>query len=556
MKSMKLKRIIAVLIAAALSLTFMCATVSAVDPYTTYNYDAWWNAIPSQAGYEVIQTVTYRDIGLERVRDPSSEFFISETENVNFSDMKDFFISPKGEMYIVDTGNNRIVKTDMDFNLLAVYKNFPGSTSKHVVVDDQGNEMEVDADNLKAPYGIFVDEDDVMYIADRDNQRIVKCVGETATSARILQEYYKPETALYESQSFYCTKVLVDSAKNVYVICPAVNKGAIMFSDSGSFVGFYGANRVEVTAEVIRNKLWRKIASEEQIASLTKSTPVEYANFDIDDEGFIYTVTEVANASTDAVKKMNPAGYNILERTADNNQFGDQISVTYNGTTYATRLTDIAVSDDHFINILDYTSGRVFQYDERCNQLLIFGFDQEEQRGGFSNPNAIETWGDNIYVLDGRNADITVFGMTEFGSYVHRAIALHNQGLYEEAYDLWKEVLKRDGAYYMGLVGVSKALYNQDDYKGAMKYSKLAFYSDEYDKAFEANRQEGLRNNFTLYVVVIIILVVIYFVIKILQKKGKIPRRLIATGVGKIADGCKNLAVSVVDKVKKGGKGK
>ena len=553
---MKLKNLTAVLIAAALSLSLMCATVSAVDPYTTYNYDAWYNALPSQAGYEVVQTVNYRDIGLERVQDPTSEFYISDDENVNFSDMKDFFVSKKGEIYIVDTGNNRIVKLSSDFELLAVFKTFPGSTSKHIVTDEEGNEVEVDADNLKAPYGIFVDEDDVMYIADRDNQRIVKCVAETPTTARILQEYYKPETALYESQSFYCTKVLVDAAKNVYVICPAVNKGAIMFSDSGSFVGYYGANRVEVTADVIRNKLWRKIASEEQIASLTKSTPVEYANFDIDDEGFIYTVTEVANATTDAVKKMNPAGYNILERTADNNSFGDQISVTYNGTTYATRLTDIAVSDDKFINILDYTSGRVFQYDERCNLLFIFGFDQEEQRGGFSNPNAIETWEDKIYILDGRNNDITVFGMTEFGSYVHEAIALHNQGLYEEAYDIWKEVLKRDGAYYMGLVGVTKALYNQDDYEGAMKYSKLSYYSKEYDKAFEANRQEGLRKNFTLYVFIILALVILYIVVKVLQRKGKIPQKLIATGIGKLADGCKNIAVSVVDKVKKGGRGK
>ena len=553
---MNLKKIISVLIAAVLALSTMCITALAVDPYPTYNYDAWQNALPSQAGYEVIQTVTYRDIGLERVRDPSSEFYISDNENVNFSDMKDFFISPKGEMYIVDTGNNRIIKLSLDFELLAVYKNFPGSTSKHTIVDDQGNEIEVDADELKSPYGIFVDENDIMYIADRDNQRIVKCAAETPTSARIIQEYYKPETALYESQSFYCTKVLVDAAKNIYVICPAVNKGAIMFSDSGSFIGYYGANRVEVTAEVIRNKLWRKIASEEQIASLTKSTPVEYANFDIDDEGFVYTVTEVANASTDAVKRMNPAGYNILEKTADNNEFGDLVAVNYNGTTYATRLTDIAVSDDHFINILDYTSGRIFQYDERCNLLLIFGFDQEEQRGGFSNPNAIETWGDEIYVLDGRNNDITVFGMTEFGSYVHQAIKLHNQGLYEEAYEIWQEVLKRDGAYYMGLVGVTKALYNQDDYKGAMKYAKLAFEADEYDRAFEANRQEGLRDNFTLYVIVIIILVIIYFVIKYLQRKGKIPQRLIATGVGKAAEACKNAAITVVGKIKKGGNGK
>lgn len=554
MIKMKMNKLFCVLIAVVTAVSVMCTAVSAVDPYTTYNYDAWYNALPSQAGYEVIDTADSKRIGLEQLADPNSEFFISETEPTTMADMKDFFITDKGEIYICDTQNNRIIKTDINFNLLACYKSFPGSTSKHVITDEEGNEIEVDADELKAPYGIYVDPDGVMYIADRDNQRVVRCVEETKTSARILTEYYRPESALYDTQSFYCTKVVVDAAKNVYVICPAVNKGAIMFSEAGSFLGFYGSNRVEVTAKVIRNRLWRKIASDSQLASIEKATPVEYANFDIDNEGFIFTVTEVANVQTDAVKKLNPAGYNILEKTADNNQFGDQVSITYNGTTYATRLTDIAVSDDKFINILDYTSGRIFQYDERCNQLLIFGFDQEEQRGGFNNPNAIDTFGDKIYVLDGRNNDITVFGLTEFGRYVHEAISLHNEGLYEEAYSIWQEVLKRDGAFYMALVGTAKALYNQDDYEGAMKYSKLSFYAKEYDRAFEAERQEKLRDNFTLIVVVVIVLVVIWFVIKYLKKKGKIPQKLIATGVGKLVELGKDAAVKVVSNVKKGGK--
>lgn len=551
---MKMKKLICVLIAVMTAMSLMCTAVSAVDPYRTYNYDAWFNALPSQAGYEVIDTADSRVIGLEQVADPDSEFFISETEPTSMVNMKDFFITDEGEIYICDTDNNRIIKTDINFNLLACYKFFPGSTSKHVVTDDQGNEIEVDADELKAPYGIYVDHDGEMYIADRDNQRIVRCKEATKTSAKIITEYYRPDSPLYDTQSFYCTKVVVDAAKNVYVICPAVNKGAIMFSEAGSFLGFYGANRVEVTAAVIRNRIWRKIASESQLASIERATPVEYANFDIDKDGFIYTVTEVANQTTDAVKKLNPAGYNILERTADNNSFGDQVSITYNGTTYATRLTDIVVTEDNFINILDYTSGRIFQYDERCNQLLIFGFDQEEQRGGFNNPNAIEAYDDKIYVLDGRNNDITVFGMTEFGRYVHEAIKLHNEGLYEEAYSIWQEVLKRDGAFYMALVGTSKALYNQDDYEGAMKYSRLSFDAEEYDRAFEANRQETLRNNFTLYVVIILLLIVLWFVLKVLKKKKKIPEKLIATGVGKLVDLGKNCAKDVLSKVKKGGK--
>lgn len=106
----------------------------------------------------------------------------------------------------------------------------------------------------------------------------------------------------------------------------------------------------------------------------------------------------------------------------------------------------------------------------------------------------------------------------------------------------------------MALIGTAKALYNQDDYKGAIKYSKLSFDADEYDRAFEANRQETLRNNFTLYVIIILIIIVILVIIKILKKKGKIPQKLIATGVGKIAEGGKKIISNIVASTKKGGK--
>lgn len=519
-----------VLVAVILSVTTLATAVFAEDPYTAYNYNAWSVAIPSQNGYIVCDTITGTEIGLDQLSDPNSPLFISETEPNKLSDAKDFFLSPNNEFFIVDTGNNRIIHTDFNFKLIGCYKTFTGSKLTEEVTDEVTGETTTQPVlGLKSPYGIFVDEDDIMYIADRDNQRVIKC----GLDCEIITEYTRPDTQLYDSVSFYCTKVLVDAAKNVYVICPAVNKGAIMFSPSGAFVGYYGANRVEVTAEVIRNKLWRKFASEEQRASLVISTPVEYANFDIDHEGFIYTVTEVADVSTDAVKKLNPAGYNILETTtnAANMTFGDQQSITYSGTTYATRLTDVAVGDNGIINILDYTTGRVFQYDKECNLLFIFGCDQEAQRGGFDNPNAVECHGEFIYVLDGRNNDITVYEETLFGEYVHEAVRMFNEGLYEDSLDLWNEVVKRDGNYNMAYTAIGRALLNQDKYEEAMKYFKVAFEDIDYDRAFEADRQDMLRDNFTLIVILLIALVVVVIVISQLQKKGKIPKNLIKLGL-------------------------
>ncbi len=551
--SMNIKKLLCILVTLAMAVTSMLTVVHAEDPYPSYNYNAWSVAVPSQNGYIVSDTIDGRRIGLDRLSDPNDPLFISETEPASLNDAKDFFLSPNNEFFIVDTGNNRIIHTDINFNLIGCYKNFKGSTVVVEKVDEvTGETIKYTPTGLNAPYGIYVDDDNIMYIADRDNQRVVKC----GLDCEIITEYTRPDTELYNSVSFYCTKVLVDAAGNVYVICPAVNRGAIMFSPSGAFMGYYGANRVEVTAEAIRNRLWRKIASDDQLASLTNITPVEYANFDIDDEGFIYTVTEVADATTDAVKKMNPAGYNILETTtnAANMTFGDQQSITYSGTTYATRLTDITVGDNGIINILDYTSGRVFQYDKECNLLFIFGCDQEGQRGGFDNPNAIECYGDLIYVLDGRNNDITVFEETLFGDYVHQAVKMYNDGLYEDSLDLWYEVIKRDGNFNMAYAAIGKALLNQDKYEEAMKYFKVAFSDTDYDRAFEANRQDLLRDNFTLYVVIIILVVVAYFIVKTLQKKGKIPNKLIKKGLGWVGKKIAALVKKVIELVKGGKK--
>ena len=46
-----------------------------------------------------------------------------------------------------------------------------------------------------------------------------------------------------------------DKAENIYVVCKAVNTGSVQFNRDGEFQGFYGANRVEVTAAVVAQKL-------------------------------------------------------------------------------------------------------------------------------------------------------------------------------------------------------------------------------------------------------------------------------------------------------------
>lgn len=118
------------------------------------------------------------------------------------------------------------------------------------------------------------------------------------------QTFEKPVTELYDQNLTYNPrKVAVDKAGNVYVVVRSVTRGAVMFDYQGEFTGFYGANRVEATSEIIMNAFWNTISTAEQRERMTKTTPVGFTNFDLDDDGFIYTVTESADVKTDVVKK-------------------------------------------------------------------------------------------------------------------------------------------------------------------------------------------------------------------------------------------------------------
>jgi tetratricopeptide (TPR) repeat protein len=199
--------------------------------------------------------------------------------------------------------------------------------------------------------------------------------------------------------------------------------------------------------------------------------------------------------------------------------WGDDTTLT--DTTKTVAMTDIDISDNGYINCLDLTTGRVFQYDEECNLMFILG-GTSEQLGGFEKVTALESKGNDIYVVDGLKNTITVFTETEFGSIVHEATDLYNDGYYEQALSPWYEVLKRDGNYRRAYLGIASAKLNSGEYAEAMKYAKLADNGSIYNKAFEGYRQDWLDSHFGLVSFVIILLVLIWLVNSILKRVKKI----------------------------------
>lgn len=520
----KIKRILTLALTASLC-SVMTITAFADEPYNSYSYDSWEEPIPSQSAYRISKTITGYEIGLEQLRDQGSAYYVADDAVVTLSGARDLFCDEDArEFWIADTGNHRIIRTDEDFYLKGVYYGVSGDSE---INKDEATGLS----NFNEPMGIYVKtsmytNEKMVYIADNKNSRVVKAKLTTANTLELVQEYTKPEDALYTQSTFNPSKVIADNAENVYAVVTSVNTGAVQFARDGKFTGFYGANRVEVTAKVIAQTLWRKIASNDQINAMERNVPAEYNNFDIDSDGFIYTVTEKGNTSTDAVKKLNSAGYNIWNNNAGNEyKFGDITDAVWDSVSnkkHNKMLTDIVVDKFGRMNVLDFETGRVFQYDKNANLICIFGTktSSADQRGSFSQPNAVETLGENVYVIDGSKNDITVFTTTTFGQQVHKAVNLYDEGKYTEAVPYWNNVMDRDGLYTLAYIGMGKASLNQEKYTEALDYFKTAYDRDDYDKAFKYAREDFLREHFTAVIIIILVIIALFIVRKVLISKG------------------------------------
>ncbi len=487
----KIQRIAAAACAAVLAGSMLTGLTAAADEhYDVYNYDRWEEAIPSQAGYMATRSVSGDDLGIG-----------------DFSEPSDLFRDTEDQLYIVDTKNNRIVVTD-------------AGVTKVIRVMEEFTMPDGSRTKLKAPEGIYVSpESGLIYIADYSNSRVLV----TDADGNVQLEVTKPESELFASElTFLPQKVIADKAGNIYIVLGNITTGAAMFDAEGNFKGYYGANTVEATSQVITNYFWKLISTDEMRSRQARTVPTGITNFDLDDEGFIYTCTQSTSQKKDTVKKLNPAGNNLFASL--DTSWGDIQSVWDANTSknYQSMICDIEISDDGNINCLDLTTGRVFQYDEEGNLLFIFG-STSEQLGGFTEVSAVESCGTEILVLDARKNTVTVFEETDFGSIVHEATVLYNDGYYEEALDPWFRVLQYDGNYRRAFLGISAAYLVQGNYKDSMKYAKLADSPYRYNRAFEGYRQEWLSEHMTQLVIGIVLIIAGILVLSWYVKKHHKP---------------------------------
>ena len=172
----KLTAIFCVVFVALLLLTAFPLRASAGSAYQTYTYSIDGYALYSPDAYTAVTTVDSEYMGLL-----DKSLFANPVAIDNPGDM---VTDDDGNVYIADTGNNRIVVLDRYYKVRFVITEFR---------NDQGV-----ADALTAPQGVFVTDENI-WVCDSGANRIV-AFDRDGNFDRLVEE---PESELFESDSVY-----------------------------------------------------------------------------------------------------------------------------------------------------------------------------------------------------------------------------------------------------------------------------------------------------------------------------------------------------------------
>ena len=509
----KFNKILCTFFAVLMVITAFSVTAGASSAYQTYTYDVYGNALYSPDAYTAIKAVNSVDMGLELpIENPG-----------------DMITDDAGNVYIADTGNNRIVVLDQYYKAKFTITTFS---------NDQGV-----PDKLTAPQGVFVSEPNEKYgkliwVCDTGSNRIV-VFNEDGEFQRIIEE---PESSLFDEESVYKPVAMaVDAYNRLYVVSSTTYQGIIVMTDEGEFTGFIGAQAVQMTAWEI---IWRRFQTDEQRAASEQKVSTEFNNIAINKSmNLVYVTTSTIDpgavegairgkdktGTNSPVKLLNANGTEIMRRNGFWMPAGE-IDYSIRSTddiTGVSTIIDAAVGPENTWSIIDEKRNRIYTYDFDGNLLFAFG-DNGTMLGNLGSIEAVAYQGETMLVLDKTNDNITVFQRTEYGDILLDAIAAEATQDFDLAINLWTDVLKRNSNFDSAYVGIGQAMYRNKDYANSLSYFESAYDTDNWSNSYKELRKEWMSTYFLLLLLLIVALIVA--VVLFFKWMGKINKRVAVSG--------------------------
>ena len=493
----KSARIICLIFAVLMVASCLVVGVGASSAYQTYTYSISGFALYSPDAYTAQSPVI------------DSQYMGLETP---LNKPNDLVTDDSGNVYIADTGNNRIICLDRYYKV-------------KFIIDKFVNTHGVD-DSLTAPEGLFVSKDRI-WICDTGAGRIV-VFDRQGNFLKIIEA---PESSLFGDSKLYSPVAMaVDQYNRIFVVSSTTYQGIIVMTEDGVFNGFIGAQAVTLS---VWETIWRRFRTDEQKAQQNEVVSTEFNNIAIDKDGFIYVTTStigegsvssaIKGKSKDGkympVKMLNTNGDEIMKRNGFWPPAGE---VDYNSSAQdkgkspvgVSTIIDVAVGEENTWSIIDSKRQRIYTYDSNGNLLFAFG-DIGTMLGNLTGIEAITYQDDKMLVLDKTSLSITVFKRTEYGDILIDAIAAQNDQDYVKAIELWTEVLKRNSNFDTAYVGIGQSMFRNGHYEESLEQFEAAYDTTNWSTSFQEIRRELMSKYFLLLVVgIVAIIVAFYFISK------------------------------------------
>lgn len=505
-----MKKLISFFCITILLFTILCPVVSAVtmDSFTHKDQPSGATIpVNSRETYFAVKTITSSSLGMEK----------------SLEGLTDICDSQDGSIYVLCGDKSSVFILNSDYS----FKN-------ELVIKNKDNEI-LDFTGAK---GIFVDENNTIYIADTSNARVV-----IADSNGIVKDIWElPESNLIPDDLIYQPiSVVVDASGYIYVLSSGCYYGALSYDANGKFIGFYGASTVQSGALDTLSFLWDKLTSNDvKREQSIKTIPYSFVDFAVDNDGYMITCTgntDNQSNGTGQIRKISPDGSNILFNRDSFGHSSTSSALNFlenklvfrlsNGNLYSPQnVVSVDVDSNGFIYALDMVTGWIYLYDNECNLINTFGggFSSGEQQGIFRMPVSLAVHGSSILVADSSNCNITVFDRTNYGNDFLKAQSMYLKGNYEESKVLWQKVLSQDRGNQLAYKGMAMISFLEGDYNTALKYAENGLDYTVYDMAWQKIISDFIGNNFAWLVLIVLVLIIGIIALCIFLKKRSLMK--------------------------------
>lgn len=392
--------------------------------------------------------------------------------NLGLKSPQDSVFDANDHLFIADKDNARIIQYD--------------TTSDKVV-------QIIKHPLMRTPTGITLAAEGDIYVADPAAALVLRF----SKDGQLIESFGRPTTASFGDTTYKPMKIAVDNRRNMYILSEGVYNGIIQLSNSGEFLGYFTSNRVRLSFTQMLQDIFY---TDEQKALLLGRVPTTFTNVFIDNKGIVYTTTMGTNMH--GLKKHNTAGQDMFT-----NQY----------TWGPSDLIDL-VTDNRGIIYAASKSGLIFVYTTDGQYIFSFGssYADFDIAGLFSSISsiAVDSSG-KLWVLDSDKSFVQSFAPTEYSQQIYTALDFFNQGEYEKATGIWQEVLRLNQMSVLAHNGIGMNYMYTQQYDKAMFHFEIAGNRYYYSQAFWEVRNDWLQSNLGT---VLFGLIMISFILAVTRK--------------------------------------